>query len=73
MNIFCANCENECSESATACPKCGHQIGTPTFRAIYAVVWKVIAAVLLVLTQLAIAVGATVGAFMLFTSLVRRV
>ncbi len=27
MNIFCANCENECSESATACPKCGHPLG----------------------------------------------
>jgi len=24
MNVFCPNCENECSERATACPKCGH-------------------------------------------------
>lgn len=24
MNIFCPNCEHECSEKATACPECGH-------------------------------------------------
>lgn len=31
MNIFCPNCENECSEKAIACPKCGHplQVVTP--------------------------------------------
>lgn len=26
MNVFCANCENECSEAARACPKCGHPL-----------------------------------------------
>jgi len=26
MNIFCPNCENECSEAAAACPKCGHPL-----------------------------------------------
>ena len=27
MNIYCPNCENECSDAATACPKCGHPFG----------------------------------------------
>ncbi len=26
MNIYCPNCENECSEAAIACPKCGHPL-----------------------------------------------
>lgn len=26
MNVFCPNCENECSEDAAACPKCGHPL-----------------------------------------------
>jgi len=26
MNIFCPNCENECSEAAATCPKCGHPL-----------------------------------------------
>jgi len=26
MNVFCPNCENECSEAARACPKCGHPL-----------------------------------------------
>ena len=27
MNINCPNCENECSQAAPACPKCGHPFG----------------------------------------------
>ena len=30
MNIFCPNCENECSEAAAACPKCGHGLAVPS-------------------------------------------
>lgn len=26
MNVYCPNCENECSELAAACPKCGHPL-----------------------------------------------
>ncbi len=26
MNIYCPSCENECSEAAIACPKCGHPL-----------------------------------------------
>jgi len=30
MNIFCPNCENECSEAAAVCPKCGHPLVAPS-------------------------------------------
>jgi len=26
MNIYCANCEHECSAAARACPACGHPL-----------------------------------------------
>ena len=26
MNVYCPNCENECSDQATACPKCGRPL-----------------------------------------------
>lgn len=26
MNIYCPNCENECSEAAVSCPRCGHPL-----------------------------------------------
>ena len=29
MNIFCPSCENEYSEAAAACPKCGHALADP--------------------------------------------
>jgi TM2 domain-containing membrane protein YozV len=29
MNIYCPNCENECSVAARACPKCGHPLVAP--------------------------------------------
>lgn len=50
MNIYCANCEHECSEAAQACPACGHPLRREGRR------WLAVPAILLTATLCAILV-----------------
>lgn len=73
MNVPCANCDSECSSQALTCRRCGHPLRSMRFNEVFAVTWRAVLAVAIVVAMTAATAYLAFLVVLLLGAIVRRV